>query len=80
MVRIYHDFFACLVRMYHCCITCNTYNHPTDTAPAGRREPETRKRKEKKMRVIYLQPDFEPEIAWADGLYCPVEFLAEVQK
>lgn len=30
------------------------------------------------MRVIYLQSDFEPETAWADGLYCPVDFLAEV--
>lgn len=32
------------------------------------------------MRVMYLQPDFESETAWADGLYCPVEFLAEVQQ
>lgn len=32
------------------------------------------------MRVAYLRPDFQPETALADGLFCPVEFLAEVQQ
>ena len=27
------------------------------------------------MRVRYLQLDFEDEVDWLDGLYCPVDYL-----
>jgi hypothetical protein len=30
------------------------------------------------MLVRYLSPDFAPLIEYADGLFCPVDFLKEV--
>ena len=30
------------------------------------------------MTVIYLQDNFEPEIDFLDGPYCPIEFLIDL--
>ena len=32
------------------------------------------------MVVKYLQLDFESEVDFADGLYCPVDFLNELEE
>jgi hypothetical protein len=31
------------------------------------------------MLVRYLTPNYEALIEWADGLFCPVDFLQEVK-
>ena len=32
------------------------------------------------MTVRYLTPSFEPLIEYADGLFCPVDFLQPIQE
>jgi hypothetical protein len=29
------------------------------------------------MRIVYLQDNFEPEVAFEDGPYCPIEYWSE---